>query len=112
MEENFWSLDDHITNTFSATGIIVYGCGGEKREIYTDGHADILLSTIQDNAEKTAVIKAITLKDDYYKTGRGLRVGDSEERAHDLYAGNNFNLMLAISISDGIVSEISFESFL
>jgi hypothetical protein len=39
-------------------------------------------------------------------------VGDSEERALDLYAGNNFNLALTISISDGIVSEISFESFL
>lgn len=110
LEENFWSLDDSITSSFSATGILVYDYGGEKREIYTDGHADILLATSQDG--ENGVIKAITLKDGFYKTDRCLQVGDSEERALDLYAGNNFNLALTISISDGIVSEISFESFL
>ena len=110
LEENFYDLDAKTQKEFFAKGTPEFVAQNDMRQTYTNGHVDLFLSETTGNT-KQLIIKGITLKDDFYATDRGLRVGDSISKYEYLYAGNNFGTAMDVITTNGDVSQISFWSY-
>lgn len=112
INKDFGLLDKDIQTRFIPTGEVQGARDGSYQEtVYTDGDLEIAIATgITPHVpyEGAKIIKRISVISDKYATQMGLRVGDSEERYHDLYVGDITGVPFMVKITNGIVTKIEY----
>lgn len=107
---DFKQLPEETQARFQATGEAeATRDGSYQQAVYTDGDMDLILEQMV--GQEAMPIRGIVLHNHKYATKRGLRVGDSEERFLDLYAGYNFGCSFQVKVTAGKVTNIRVNSF-
>lgn len=121
-DSDFSLLDKSIRDRFKSTSKEEIDSGALIEETFSDGDVELVIRTGEQRYMKTEGVKEeihmITLISDKYCTPRGLRVGDSKEKALRLYGLNEgrftdgyfSNGHIKIEIQDGKVARFSIFS--